>query len=363
MRIILLLIICEAFIPAFSQQNRRARLGVAGMTHGHVNWILDQIEGPNYEVVGIAEENDTLAERLFSRYRIPERLRYYELSEMIRQTSPDGILAFNSIYEHLEVVEVCAPRNVHVMVEKPLAVNLEHAAKMAALAGEHNILLLTNYETTWYGTTARLMDEVIKKESIGEIRKVIVRDGHQGPKEIGVNHEFLVWLTDPVLNGGGALIDFGCYGANLITALMNNQKPLSVTAVTRQIKPGLYPDVEDEAIIILSYPKCQGIIQASWNWPMNRKDMDIYGTKGAIYQYDGEDMAIYLDHKTENIKSADPEFPHQGPFTYFSAAIHGEQTILPTDLSSLENNLIVVEILDAARRSATGGKKIDLGQK
>ncbi|MBS0000670.1 MAG: Gfo/Idh/MocA family oxidoreductase [Cyclobacteriaceae bacterium] len=347
-------------MTGFSQDPRKVRLGVAGMTHGHVNWILGSMEGRNYEVVGFAEKNDTLARRLFSNYNISEELRYHDLTELIQQTAPDGILAFNSIYEHREVVEISAPLGIHVMVEKPLAVNPDHASEMAGLAKEHDIFLLTNYETTWYGTTPRVMDEIVDKRTIGDVRKIVVRDGHQGPREIGVNNEFFVWLTDPELNGGGALIDFGCYGANLITRIMENQRPGTVTAVTQQIKPHIYPDVDDEATIILTYPNTVGIIQASWNWPFSRKDMDVYGTAGAVYQYDRDEMAVSINQQTEKIRTPAREFPSQNPFTYFAAVILREIKVMPEDLSSLENNLIVVEILDAARRSAKDGKRIDL---
>jgi predicted dehydrogenase len=359
-RFLLFLILCILLNSAYPQENHKVRLAVAGMTHGHVNWILNSMEGSNYEVVGFAEENDTLVHRLFTRYGIPEKLRYHTLKEMIEQVNPDGVLAFTSIYEHLEVVETCAPQGIHVMVEKPMALNPEHANKMTRLAKENNILLLTNYETTWYGTTSRVMDELLIKKTIGEIRKVVVRDGHRGPKEIGVNNEFFAWLTDPVLNGGGALIDFGCYGANLITRIMKNQRPTSVTAVTQQIKPHIYPKVDDEATIILTYPKAQGIIEASWNWPMNRKDMDVYGTDGALYQYNGEQMAIHTDQLNLELEVEKNVFPLESPFSYFSAAILKDLVVGSEDLSSLENNLIVVEILDAARRSATSGKRINL---
>jgi len=43
----------------------------------------------------------------------------------------------------------------------------------------------------------------------------------KGPQKIGVNQEFLEWLTDPVQNGGGAEVDFGCYGVNLLTWFMD----------------------------------------------------------------------------------------------------------------------------------------------
>jgi hypothetical protein len=51
--------------------------------------------------------------------------------------------------------------------------------------------------------------------------------------------------------------------------------PLTVTAVTQQIKPEIYPRVDDEATIILTYLHAQGILQASWNWPFDRKDMEV----------------------------------------------------------------------------------------
>jgi predicted dehydrogenase len=56
--------------------------------------------------------------------------------------------------------------------------------------------------------------------NLGGIRKIVVRRPSR-PEEINVQPEFLEWLTDPKLDGGGALFDFGCYGADLSTWLMN----------------------------------------------------------------------------------------------------------------------------------------------
>ena len=69
---------------------------------------------------------------------------------------------------------------------------------------------------------------------------MVAMDGHEGPKEIKVQPEFFAWLTDPVKNGAGALFDFGCYGANLMTWLMDNQRPIKVTAIAQTDKPQIY---------------------------------------------------------------------------------------------------------------------------
>jgi predicted dehydrogenase len=289
---------------------------------------------------------------------------YPTLEEMLEKTKPEAVTAFNSIYQHLEVVKACAPRGVHVMVEKPLSYSYDHAKQMEALVKKHGIHLLTNYETTWYGSNQKAYSLIHEGNAIGPIRKIVVHDGHSGPKEIGVGPEFLEWLTDPVQNGGGAIIDFGCYGADLITWLMKGERPVSVSAVTQTIKPDIYPKVDDEATIIVTYPSAQGIIQASWNWPVGRKDMEVYGKTGYVFTIDNLKMRFRKNEREKEVfLEAEPkQFPQDEPFAYLAAVIRGK--IKPeNDLSSLATNMIVVEILDAARRSAKEGKVIHLNKK
>jgi predicted dehydrogenase len=278
---------------------------------------------------------------------------------MLDKTRPEAVTAFGSIYDHLEVVKQCAPRNIHVMVEKPLAVSLDHARQMEALAKKNNIHLLTNYETTWYGSNHTAWQMLHDDKQFGNIVKMVVHDGHQGPKEIGVNKEFLEWLTDPRLNGAGALMDFGCYGANLVTWLMKGERPSSVFAVTQQIKPDVYPRVDDEATIVVTYPNAQAIIQASWNWPYSRKDMEIYGKSGYI-KADRDGIAFQTDPgKGEQEQKIPPrEAPYNDPFLYFAAVIRRQIRISDQDLSSLAVNMTAMEILQAARESAASGKVV-----
>ena len=266
---ILLLLLTTTKTIAQPSSAEPLRVGVVGLVHSHVHGILGRADKGDIEIVGIVEPNRALAQRFSDQHGYSMDLVYDDLESMLDATQPEAVTAFNTIYDHLKVVEVCAPRGIHVMVEKPLAVSHEHAQKMAKLARQHNIHLLTNYETTWYGSNHEAYRLVHEEKAIGELRKVVVHDGHPGPKEIGVNDEFLEWLTDPKWNGAGALTDFGCYGANLITWLMKGERPTSVTAVTQQIKPDIYPKVDDEATIIVTYPKMQGVIQASWNWPIS----------------------------------------------------------------------------------------------
>ncbi len=339
------------------------RVGIVGLVHTHVHWILGREDRGDIEIVGIAESNTDLAQRYSKQHGYSMDMVYKDIDEMLEATQPEAVYAFNTIYGHLEVVEKCAPKGIHVMVEKPLAVSLAHAKQMQALAQKHQIHLLTNYETTWYASN-HLAKAMIREGDIGALRKIVVHDGHPGPIEIGCNPEFLEWLTDPKLNGGGAITDFGCYGANQVTCLLKNQRPLEVFAVTQQIKPDKYPKVDDEATIVLTYPNAQAIIQASWNWPYNRKDIEMYGKHGYIINHDGTQMTILLDEKQGKFdkKATALENPFDDPFAYFTAVIRNNIKVAPSDLSALENNMIVMEILEAAKESAKTGKKISLNK-
>ena len=186
---------------------------------------------------------------------------------------------------------------------------------------------------------------------------MVVHDGHSGPKEIGCSKEFLQWLTDPEKNGGGALTDFGCYGANLMTWLMGGKAPIAVTAVTRHIKPDVYPNVDDDATILLEYENATGIIEASWNWPYGIKDFEVFGKSGYLHALNGNTLQERKKNTYDPVEVKPPIYMDN--LLYLAAVLRG--TVQPgSDLSSLSNNLIVVKILEAARKSAKEGRRIVL---
>jgi predicted dehydrogenase len=335
------------------------RVALAGLVHGHASGFFDRFQHrADLQVVGIAEADRQLTSQFAKKYGLAPGLFYSDLEEMLKATHPQAVLAYTNTYDHRRVVEICARYGVHVMMEKPLAVSLEDARAIEEAARAGKIQVLVNYETTWYRSNQAAYD-LVHEKAIGEIRKVVVHDGHSGPKEIGVGPEFLAWLTDPKLNGGGALFDFGCYGADLATWLMDGRRPDSVTAVTQQIKPEVYPRVDDEATIIVTYPHAQAIVQASWNWPFSRKDMEVYGQKGYAITVGRDAVRVRLPEKEEISADAKPLEKMKGDsVSYLRAVLLGG--LKPEGQSSLETNVIVTEILDAARQSAATGKTVSL---
>lgn len=355
-----LLLVNTSLIAQDTKADKPLRVGVVGLVHTHVHWILGREDRGDIEIVGIVEPNRDLAERYAKQHGYNMNIVFNTIEEMVAKTKPEAVTAFNTIYDHLKVVEYCAPRGIHVMVEKPLAVSVKHAKKMIELAKKHDILLLTNYETSWYGSNHKAFQLINEDHKIGDIRRIVFHTGHQGPIEIGCNIEFLEWLTDPVLNGAGALTDFGCYGANLTTWFMQGIEPETVTCITQQIKPNMYPKVDDDATIILTYPKTQVIIQASWNWPYGRKDMEVYGKQGFIHCLNGTDMLLMEEEKKgkETLKAEPLPLSMNDPFAYLSGVIKGEIKMKPYDVSAMDNNEIVIKILEAAKHAAKTGKTV-----
>src|ERR1043166_2446615 len=336
------------------------RFAIVGLSHDHAAGFIplarDQKEA---ELVGIVEAKEELRTRYARRFRLDTNLFYASVEELLARTNVQAVATFTSTFEHRRVVETCAPRGIHVMMEKPLAVSMEHARAIEAAAKKGGVQVIVNYETTWYPGNQAAYGLVHEEHAVGELRKIVVHDGHRGPKEIGCSTNFLEWLTDPVLNGGGALTDFGCYGADLITWLMKGERATSVFAVTQHIKPEVYPKVEDEATIVVTYPKAQGIIQASWNWPFDRKDMEIYGQSGYVLIPKRDLLRVRKANANENEMPAPAlSGAEADPLSYLAAVVRGE--IKPSGLSSLEANMVVTEILDAARESARTGKRIEL---
>jgi glucose-fructose oxidoreductase len=339
------------------------RVAIVGLEHGHVEGFLQSLpQHSNVQLVGIADADPALTAKYQQKYSLPPTLFYKSEANMIERVHPQAVLVYTSIAEHRHAIGIAAQYGVSVMVEKPLTLSLDDALAIREIARYHKIHVLVNYETTWYASNKAAYDE-LRQGRLGEVRRVVVHDGHQGPKEIGVPPEFLNWLTDPAQNGAGALYDFGCYGVDLMTWLMHGETPLTVTAVVNHDKPQIYPRVDDDATIILQYPHAQAVIQASWNWPFGRKDMEVYGPTGYAITVGADQLRLRHehDHDEQLITAPRLETNESNSLDYLAAVLNG-QIKDQGDLSALDTNIIVMQILDAARQSAREGRTIRLNK-
>jgi predicted dehydrogenase len=360
----LVALVSTLVIPAAPQQqaatDRPLRLAIAGLVHGHVSGFLRGAQGrKDVEIIGLYDPDKTLLQEYAERYKVPTEARFTSLDQMLDRTKPEAVASFTNTYDHAAVVEAAASRRIHVMMEKPLAVSNADADRIKRAADRGGIQVFVNYETTWYPSHGAVWTLMKEQKAAGELRKMVAMDGHQGPKLINVQPEFFAWLSDPVKNGAGALYDFGCYGANLMTWLMDGQRPIAVTAITQHFQPAVYPRVDDEATILVEYPSAQGIIQASWNWPVNRKDLEVYGERGYAIATGGNSLRVAMSGKPEQAMTPSPRaVDEHDSIAHLIAVARGARK--PNPLSSVDNNIVVTQILAAARESARTHERVVL---
>ena len=346
------------------------RVAIIGLEHGHVGGFLNggnltpaggALHRSDVEIVGVVEPRRDLFDAYAKREHLPPSLYFSDIDSMIAKVHPEAALVFTSTYGHTAAVEACARHGVHVMMEKPLAVSYKDALAMANAAKANHVHVLVDYETTWYASNTAAYDMIAKGGSIGELRKVVVRDGHRGPKLIHVSPEFFAWLTNPKLNGAGALYDFGCYGADLMTWLTHGEVPQWVTAITEQLQPDIYPKVDDEADVLLAYKSSVAILEGSWNWPFDVKNMDVHGRTGYVKTVKNKQIEVRKpgENEAQTMTATPLQPPYDDPLHYLEAVVRGE---IQEDgsPSSLATNVIVSEILDAARQSAQTHRAVHL---
>jgi len=346
-------------------ESAQTRLAVVGLDHDHVWGLLEDMpEEPNAELVAIADPHSELVEK--AKTQVPASVKFYsDYVKMLDEARPEAVFVTTSNDRHLEILRECAKRHIHYSTEKPMAANGAQAREMEQAARDAHIKLMVNYWNAWSAPTYGLYRRV-KAGEIGAVEKVIVQYGHQGPKEIGVSKYFADWLYDPVKNGGGALIDFGCYGAEW--ALWLKGRPSRVYAYTLTLKTEQHNKVDDDATILLEYPDAVALLQASWDWPYGKDEVEVFGPKGSLLA-----TGSTLLHRTPKAP-AGPQtlagepveiepLPHEksNPVSYLVDCIRNDKPI--EDPLAAELNVGVVEILDAAKESIRIDKAVSLATK
>ena len=122
------------------------KIAIIGMVHSHVwNHLKPMLDGKDARLVGIAETIPELVDEANKRgaTKIPF---FNDYKKMLDQAKPDIVWAFVENNRHLEIVEACAPRNINVIFEKPLASSYRDALEIQKLARKHDIKILTNYQ-------------------------------------------------------------------------------------------------------------------------------------------------------------------------------------------------------------------------
>ena len=158
-------------------------------------------------------------------------------------------------------------------------------------------------------------------------------------------------------------MDFGCYGAE--RSLWLKGRPKRVYATTHKLKLDQDNKVDDDATIVLNYPDATAVIEASWDWPYGKEQVEVFGPKGSLLAGHNTLLRRAAGARGPNVGpdgegvTLDP-LPKQmsNPIAYFVDCIRKNKSI--EDPVSSQLNVQVMEILDAARESARTGKPQEL---
>lgn len=255
------------------------RIATLGLHHDHVWSNLDQLVATGRaELVAAADTDPELLAKYRASFPGATYSSYEELLEN-EELSAVYIFASNRLSEDLAVM--ACERGLHCLVEKPMAATLDGAEAMLAAAAENGVRLMINWPFAWW-PQLRHGVAMAQAGEIGQLWQVKYRAAHQGPVELGCSKNFCEWLYDEQLNGAGALMDYCCYGAVLSDVLLG--RPEAVTGV--RIRTGLKPDLEleDNAILILTYPHALATTEASWTQigTMTSYSTTLYGSRGTL---------------------------------------------------------------------------------
>jgi predicted dehydrogenase len=348
-------------IPSRVAAQARTRLAIVGLDHDHV-WGLLKIIGhePDAELVAIADPHAELVEK--AKATAPAGVKFFsDYLQMLDQVKPDAVIVTTANYRHLEILRACAQRKIHFFTEKPMAASGADAREMEDLSRAAGIKLMVNYGNAWTEPTQEALRQ-IEEGVIGQIQKMIVQFGHQGPREIGTSKYFADWLYDPAKNGAGALMDFGCYGADWAMTLKG--RPQRVYAASLKLKTDQHNAVEDDATVLLEYADATAILMPSWDWPYGKGQVETVGSKGS-FLVRGDGLLFQPAQRATS-----QEFPegkmvtHPAPpekrngVAYFLYCIRNNKSI--EGLVSPAINVGVNEIIDAAKESIRTGRAVTM---
>ena len=362
------------------------RLGVIGFAHMHVNALMDRFaELPNVEWVACADTVPAVPSRFQKRSTRRANLRrarevigipkvYDDYRQMLAQEGLDIVIFCPENARHGEVAEAIAASGAHMVTEKPMSASLSDALRMARAAQAAGVTLMVNWSTTW-SPAARKAKALIDEGVIGRVWEVKWRNGaSMGPLAYGTGADAVTDLEKgaewwhQASTGGGALLDYCCYGACLARWYLG-APAIAVQGIVANIHSH-YGDAEDNAILTVRFAEALAILEATWTtWNVGVPTGPIvYGERGTLVvtrqELPGRGpvpvVQVYTgrDHgptQPDQVFEGDP-LP-AGRETLAKEFIHHLETGEPLHPTlGLQHNLEAMAILDAGIRSAASGK-------
>ncbi|MBD3180850.1 hypothetical protein GF312_01060 [Candidatus Poribacteria bacterium] len=362
--------------------NKKYRVGIIGFAHMHINNVAALFaEHPQAEMVACADTVPDKPELRMATYTREWNLKnalenlgvprsYDDYHEMLAKEELDIVICCSENAKHPDVVEACAAKGVNVCVEKPMAMSLAHALRMVRACQAAGNTMVINWPATW-SPSSRKVKELIEEGVIGRVLEVKWRGGHTGPLGPGAGHAGVSEKAAPMTGtergvtwwhqkatGGGAMLDYCCYGSMLARWYVGEQALAAVGM--RGNLDSHWGDADDNGAMIVRFPGAMGLFEGSWTtWSHGVPTGPIvYGITGTMVadSKDGKPVIrVERGHGDSTIYEPDP-LP-EGRTKISEELVHHLETGEPVHHTiEMMFNLEVMAILDAGVRSADSGK-------
>ncbi len=362
--------------------SRKYRVGAIGFADMHINNVAAlYAEHPQVELVACADtvpDTPELREAPYTReWNVKNALdsigfpkAYDDYHEMLEKEQFDIIICCSENAKHPDVVEACAAAKVNVCVEKPMAMCLSDAVRMVRACQAAETTMLINWPATW-SPSARKVKALIDEDVIGRVLEVKWRGGHTGPLGSGAAHTGVSEAAAPMTGfergatwwhqtaaGGGAMLDYCCYGSMLSRWYIGEPGIAAVGMRANLDSP--WGDADDNGAMIVRFPSAMGLFEGSWTtWSHGVPPGPIvYGTTGVLVaeSKDGKPV-VRLDRGHGQTTIYEPEPLPEGRQQVSEEFIRHLETGAPLHPTlEMMFNLEVMAILDAGVRSASSGK-------
>jgi len=336
----------------------RLRVAVVGLSHDHIwDHLGDLTSSEHVEYVGGADADAELRTKLENKYG---GRTWDDWRVMLDEVQLDAVYIYSSNREGAVASTEASHRGLHVMIEKPMAADLAGADAMLAAAKQSQTALMVNWPFAWWPQMQHALT-VVTDGRIGRVWQVKYRAAHAGPAELGCTPQFCNWLFDEHANGGGAMMDYCCYGTTLARAILG--VPEQVVGLSGNFcKDQL--SVEDNAIIVMKGTDSMATAEASWTQigKLSSYTTTIYGTTGTLLVEPRAGGRLILatesDPEGSPVDVPEPAAHFQNATDHFVSHIRSGTELHPLCRSDVCRDS--QEILEAGKRSMKSGAHIPL---
>lgn len=352
--------------------SKKYRVVVVGVAHMHVFENTQAFaQHPQCEVLGFADvppKTPTLGDKPTTRkgnviFLQEKGLPLFEdYRSMVDELHPDIAIVCCENAQHHAVITDLLGRGIHVVVEKPLALTIEDARAMADLAVEKGVALIVNWPSTWV-PAMRAAQPLVEAGEIGHVYKFTYRNAYS-PGPLGyvpgiTDEEKAVEWWHIAETGGGAYLDYCCYGCNLARYFLGEKADTAWGLKFNVATP--YATAEDNGVLVAQFPSgAVAMLDGSWTQkhPGVSNGPICFGSEGTLVVDGANDrVLIYKEKgKTEPTRVVEaPPLPEDRN-DLAKEVIHHLETGEPLHPTmSMQVNLDAMAILDAGIRAAASG--------